>query len=127
LAEQISVAVEEGAVTPGAGYAHLRVWAADSGHVAIVTETGLGASTTNSAEHIWLALVEQYGHPLVLLEHYPAAETLGGESLDQVHVRDWQPAWRRIWPTPPENPGHEEFERWMHDHGHRLLGETRPA
>ena len=36
------------------GVAHLRVWAAagQDGHLAVVTETGLGASVTNIIEYI---------------------------------------------------------------------------
>lgn len=108
----------------GAGYgvARLLVWQAPAGHVAAVTDLGIGASVTNSAEHIWSALVAEYGQPLVLLEHYLGEDTLDldGEHLDQVFVRNGQPAWRRIWPTSDSHPQHDEFQRWalvLHDMG----------
>jgi hypothetical protein len=44
------------ATTAEEGVAHLRVWlttGAEPGHLAVVTETGLGASVTESAGHIW--------------------------------------------------------------------------
>lgn len=98
----------------GAGYgiARLLVWTMPIGHVAAVTDLGNGASITNSAEHIWAALADQYGEPLVLLEHYWAE---GGveEHVDQVAVLDGQPRWRRIWPTPPSNPQHDELRQWI--------------
>lgn len=99
----------------GFGEARLLVWQAPAGHVAAVTELGIGASVTNSAGHIWSALVAEYGQPLVLLEHWLAEDShLGdGEHVDQVRVRNGQPEWRRIWPTPPSNPQHQEFERWI--------------
>jgi hypothetical protein len=29
-----------------------------------------------------------------------------------------------VWPTPPENPDHAMFERWMAEHGHTLLANS---
>jgi hypothetical protein len=46
------------------GVAHLRVWLTagpEPGHLAVVTETGLAASVTESAGHIWAALARRYG------------------------------------------------------------------
>lgn len=113
----------------GAGYGHLRVWTTSpAGHLAIVSEVGLGASVTNSAEHIWAELIDRFGRPLVLLEHWPAGEGLDREdTLDQVHIAPGLHPWRRIWPTDPDHPEHDLSERWMREHGHRLLAETRPA
>ena len=67
---------------------------------------GLGASVSNSVEYIWADLVDRHGEPLLLLEHYPASEQMpgDGDTLDQVAVLDGRPVWRRVWPTPPENP-----------------------
>lgn len=115
----------------GEGIAHLRVWAAraGSGHLAVVSETGLGASVTNSIENIWDALTHRYRGPLTLIEHYPAAENSPGEGeyLDLVHVDSRrQPAWQRLWPTPPANPGHGALDRWMATHGH-VITDPRPA
>lgn len=99
----------------GYGAARLLVWRAEVGHIAAVTELGIGASVTNSAEHIWTALVREYGEPLVLLEHYLGTDTLDldGEHLDQVYVHGQRPDWRRIWPVPTENPDHARFRQWM--------------
>ena len=107
----------------GGGLAHLRVWTAEPGHVAIVTELGMGSSTTNSAEYIWTALIDQYGHPLVMLEHYPPDQTMpgDGENLDQVVVVDGRPHWLRIWPTDPDHPKHTELNEWMRNYGFSLL------
>lgn len=107
----------------GGGLAHLRVWTAEPGHVAIVTELGMGSSTTNSAEYIWEALIDQYGQPLVMLEHYPPDQTMPGhsENLDQVVVVDGRPRWQRIWPTHPDHPEHTELDAWMHSYGFDLL------
>lgn len=57
------------------GVAHLRVWlpaGPESGHLAVVIETGLAACVTESDGHIWAELARRYGPSLVLLEHYPA-------------------------------------------------------
>ena len=80
-------------------------------HLAVVTETGLVASVTESAGHIWAELARRHGPSLVLLEHYPAPEggesREGGESLDLVRIgADGSPRWSRVWPTPEDNPRH---------------------
>jgi hypothetical protein len=67
-------------------------------HLAVVTETGLVASVTESAGHIWAELARRHGPSLVLLEHYPAPEggesREGGESLDLVRIgADGSPRW----------------------------------
>jgi hypothetical protein len=117
----------------GEGVAHLRVWGVADGmpgwaggvRLVLLSETGLGASITNSIEEIHAVLTAQYGRRLVLLEHWPAeAGTDTGEHLDQVIVVDGAPHWRRIWPTPPTNPRHPEFTAWMDAHGHRALADT---
>jgi hypothetical protein len=110
--------------------AHLRVWTAAStppGHLAVVTETGLTASVTESAGRIWAALARRYGPSLVLLEHSPAPETgEGAETLDLVRIgADGSPHWTRVWPTPEDNPRHAGLEFWMAVHGHHIVG--RPA
>ena len=54
------------ATMAGAGAAHLRVWlttGAEPGHLAVVTETGLAASVTESAGRIWAALPAGPGPP----------------------------------------------------------------
>jgi hypothetical protein len=48
----------------------------------IVSETGLGASITNSIEDIWAALAADYGRGgTVALEHWPASSS--GGDLDE--------------------------------------------
>jgi hypothetical protein len=106
----------------GYGMARLVVWQASTGYIAAVTDLGIGASVTNSAEDIWSALVAEHGEPLVLLEHYLGEDTLDpdGEHFDQIYVRNGLPEWRRIWPTPDNHPQHDEFQRWavqLHDLG----------
>ena len=110
--------------------AHLRVWLTASpepGHLAVVTETGLAASVTESAGDIWTELARRYGPSLVLLEHNPAPKAgEGGESLDLVRIgADGSPHWSRAWPTPEENPRHAGLELWMAAHGHQIV--SRPA
>ena len=65
------------------GVAHLRVWLTagpEPGYLAVVTETGLAASLTESAGHIRTALTGRYGPSLVLLEHYLAPEVRRGRA-----------------------------------------------
>lgn len=90
----------------------LLVWKMPTEHVAAVTDLDNGASITNSAEHIWAALADQYGEPLVLLEHY-RADGIAEEHVDQVDMLDGQPRWRRICPTPPSHPQHHELRQWV--------------
>jgi hypothetical protein len=114
------------------GVAHLRVWLTagpEPGHLAVVTETGLVASVTESAGHIWAELARRYGPSLVLLEHYPAPEggeiREGGESLDLVRIgADGSPRWSRVWPTPEDNPRHAGLELWMAAYGHHIVSRT---
>ncbi len=112
------------------GVAHLRIWATAAdppGYVAVVTETGLEASVTESAGRIWADLVRRYGPSLVLLEHHPAPELAEAvETLDLVRVgADGSPHWSRVWPTPEENPRHARLELWMARYGHQIV--SRPA
>jgi hypothetical protein len=118
------------AAMAGEGVAHLRVWLTtgpEPGHLAVVTETGLTASVTESAGHIWAALARRYGPSVVLLEHYLAPEFGEGmETLDLVRVgADGRPHWSRVWPTPEDNPRHAGLELWMAAYGHRIV--SRPA
>ena len=114
------------------GVAHLRVWLTagpEPGHLAVVTETGLVASVTESAGHIWAELARKHGPSLVLLEHYPAPEggesREGGESLDLVRIgADGSPRWSRVWPTPEDNPRHAGLELWMAAYGHDIVSRT---
>jgi hypothetical protein len=83
------------------GVAHLREWLTavpEPGHLTVVTETGRAASVTESAEHIWAALVRRYGPYLALLEHYLAPELGEGmETLDLVRIgTDGSPRWSRV-------------------------------
>jgi hypothetical protein len=116
------------ACAAGGGIAHLRVWKAEGeGHVAIVTETGLGASTTNSAGEIWTELADCFPGPLVLFEHWPAGNCDDHDRLDQVAMEGRRPIWRRIWPTAPANPDHDLCTAWMQAYGHDLLAASNPA
>src|SRR6516165_9529198 len=61
--------------------AHLRVWLTadpEPGYLAVVTETGLAASVTESAGHIRAGLARRYGPAVVLLEHHLAPELAEG-------------------------------------------------
>jgi hypothetical protein len=107
------------------GIAHLRIWTTATdppGHVAVVTETGLEDSVTESAGRIWADLVRRYG-PLVLLEHHPAPELAEGvDTLDLVRVgADGSPHWTRVWPTPEDNPRHVGLELWMATYGYQIV------
>ena len=111
------------------GVAHLRIWAtvADPpGYVAVVTETGLENSVTESAGRIWAELVRRYGPSLVLLEHHLAPELGEGmETLDLVRVgADGGPHWTRVWPTPEDNPRHGGLELWMATYGHPIVSRS---
>ncbi|MFI6884001.1 hypothetical protein [Streptosporangium canum] len=110
----------------GSGMARLRVWTTEATHLhlAVVSETGIGASTTNSVTSIHNTLTQALNGPVVILEHWPEQETYGPECLDQLIVTAGQPHWRRIWPTPPVNPNHCDFETWMFHHGGKLLADT---
>jgi len=112
------------------GVGHLRIWmtaTASPGYLAVVTETGDGASVTESAGRIWAVLARRFGPSLMLLEHHPAAESGEGmETLDLVRIgADETPHWSRVWPTSQENPRHAGLELWMAAHGHQIVG--RPA
>ncbi|MGW0633776.1 hypothetical protein [Streptomyces sp. NPDC002758] len=113
----------------GGGMAHLRVWADSTspvrGHLAIVTETGLGATITNSAGEIWAELAQRYPGPLVVIEHWVDEVGEDGDRLDQVAIAGRQPTWRRVWPTPATNPHHAALEEWMEACGHKLLAAAR--
>ncbi len=118
------------ATTAGVGVAHLRVWltiGAEPGHLAVVTETGLGASVSESAGRIWSELTRRYGPSLVLLEHYLAPEFGEGmETLDLVRIgADGSPHWSRVWPTPEDNPRHAGLELWMATYGYHIV--SRPS
>jgi hypothetical protein len=108
------------------GIAHLRVWrtaTACPGYLAVVTETGSGASVTESEGRIWPVLAGRFGPSLVLLEHNPAPELSEGiETLDLVRVgADGSPHWSRVWPTQEENPRHAGLELWMAAYGYQIV------
>jgi hypothetical protein len=110
--------------------AHLRVWLTTDpapGYLAVVTETGLAASVTESAGHIRAALARRYGPAVVLLEHHLAPEfDQGAETLDLVRFgADGSSHWSRVWPTPQEHPRHAGLELWMAAHGYQIV--SRPA
>ncbi|HEY1004678.1 MAG TPA: hypothetical protein VGD83_34080 [Streptosporangiaceae bacterium] len=112
------------------GIAHLRLWltaTAPPGHLAVVTETGLAASVTESAGHIRAALTRRYGPSLVLLEHDLAPELGEGmETLDLGRIgTDGSPHWSRVWPTPQDNPRHAGLELWMAAYGPQIV--SRPV
>jgi len=101
----------------GEGAARLRVWAASggTGHLAVVTELGMGTSITNSIEDIWDDLRARWQGALTLIEHYPAAESFpdDGDDLYQVViVPGCEPAWRRVWPVPASSPDRDWLAGW---------------
>jgi hypothetical protein len=99
----------------------------ESGHLAVVTQTGSAASVTESARQIWAELARRYGPSLVLLEHHPpSASGEGAETLDLVRIgADGSSHWLGVWPTADENPRHAGLELWMAGHGHRIV--NKPA
>ncbi len=98
----------------------------ESGYLAVVTETGLAASVTESAGQIRAELARRYGPSLVLLRHYLAPGFGEGmETLDLVRIgADGSPHWSRVWPTPEDNPRHAGLELWMAVHGHRIVSKS---
>ena len=106
----------------GKGFCRLRVWTGGENlRVAVVSESGRGASVTNSAEMIWSALKEDYPGALLLLEHYPASQSMGREHLDMVLVHRGRPEWSAIWPTSVEHPHHAALEAWMRQYGRLIV------
>jgi len=111
----------------GEGLARLRVWTAGDGHLAAVTELGIGVSITNAISDIWQLLDEDYPGPLILVEHWPASQAGNtGEHLDLVQARDRRPDWQRLWPTAAANPCHAAAEAWMAASGHVILAPPAP-
>lgn len=128
LAPHILVADEPSWAYPsscagGGGLALLRVWrTADNGHLAIVTESGVGVTITNSAEEITAKLSGRFTGPLVVLEHWRAGDGADHERLDQVFApAGHSPRWRPVWPIPPTNPNHQAHRDWMHAFGAAML------
>jgi len=97
----------------------------EPGHLAVVTETGLAASVTESAGHIWAALARRYGPYLVLLEHYLAPELGEGmETLDLVRIgTDGSPHWSRVW--APQGPGDYPATPWHAAHASQCRERAR--
>ena len=101
------------AAMAGEGVAHLRVWLTtgpEPGHLAVVTETGLTASVTESAGHIWAALAAGTGPPSCC-----SSTTLRPSSARAWRPSIWSasapmaartgPACDRPWRTIPVTPG----------------------
>jgi hypothetical protein len=90
-------------VAAGYGVGRLRAWRARDGQVVvIVTESGAGASVTNSAEHIHRALLERFGPGTVVIEHYRAGDGVDpAEHFHQVSVVKGAAHWR---PVPGSDP-----------------------
>jgi len=108
--------------------AHLRVWLTtgpEPGYLAVVTETGLAASVTESAGQIRAELARRYGPAVVLLEHHLAPGLdQGAQILDLVRFgADGSPHWSRIWPTPQEHPRHAGLELWMAARGYQIVSQ----
>jgi hypothetical protein len=118
------------AALAGEGIARLRVWltaTASPGYLAVVTETGLAVSVTESVRRIWAGLARRYGPSLVLLEHHLASEAgEGTETLDLLRFSaDGSPHRTRVWPTLEDNPRHAQLELWMATDGYQIV--SRPA
>ena len=92
-------------------------------YLAVVTETGLAASVSESAGRIRAGLAGRYGSSVVLLEHNLAPEAgEGRETLDLVRTgADGSPHWSRVWPIQEDNPHHAGLELWMVSYGHLLI------
>lgn len=104
----------------GFGSAHLRAFGDVGTDLVIVSERGIGASVTNSAEFIWASVAADFGtrdgDVPVLLEHWPAGVgAIEPEHLDQLVVVDGEPHWRRVWPVPEANANASDAENaaWM--------------
>lgn len=102
------------------GMALLRVWRAGDGYFAVVTELGTGRSVTNAAQAIRAALAAEYGEPLTLAEHWPAAQAPeAGEHVDLVLPpgfpggRGWAP----LWPIGPRAPHAAVCSSWWMAYG----------
>ncbi|OEV09248.1 hypothetical protein [Streptomyces nanshensis] len=105
----------------GGGMALLRVWRTADGHLAIVTESGVGVSITNSAEEITAKLRAQFPGRLTVMEHWRTGDGADHERLDQVIVTGRRTRWRPVWPIPPTNPDYAVHEAWMRAYGDALL------
>jgi hypothetical protein len=112
----------------GHGYGRLRLFLPGcGGTLAIVTETGRGATVTNSDAEIVAALHEltrSVGRDparLAVLEHWPAAESgHAGEHVDQMSGRV---VWRRVFPLDDGDlPAEQRALRdWWDRFGRALL------
>ena len=114
----------------GHGVARLRLWRTaehtDPVRLAVLTESGRGASLTNSAHEVWRTLTARYGHDLVVLEHWPAGEGIGGEHLDRLVVADGRDHYMRVWPAGENHPLRSDLDAWVDRHRAKLgLGCTR--
>lgn len=106
----------------GGGIALLRAWPTDrGGHLAILTDSGVGVSITNAAEDIAPKLAKLLPGPLVVMEHYPRTGPDCQEHMDQVVVVNGVPHWRPVWPIPPVNPRFAENDAWMRGPGSIVL------
>jgi hypothetical protein len=104
----------DSSVAAGYGVARLRAWRAMDGQVvAIVTESGEGASVTNSAEHIHRALLERFGPGTVVIEHYLAGDGVDpAEHFHQVSTVKGAAHWR---PVPGGDPTSDAPQRTPND------------
>lgn len=102
----------------GYGVAVLRLYGAGEATLAVVTETGTGASITNSAEEIWqdlTVLLAELGRDprgLVVVEHWPADQSAPDhiEHADQMTAGPGGARWRHL--GPHARPGSEEAAWW---------------
>jgi hypothetical protein len=72
---------------------------------------------------MWGSSPDLWTGNLVLIEHYPAAETFTAkDELDQVVIGIARfPPWRRIHPDP-EDADRAEAVAWMETHGRAVIG-----
>jgi hypothetical protein len=107
------------------GICLLRVWRADDGHFAVVTERGMGLSVTNAAEAIRQALAERYGEPLALAEHWTAEQApVTGEHVDLVLPPRFPggQGWSALWPLGTRHPHYAVCRAWWEEFGQEITG-----
>uniref|UniRef100_UPI003F4949B4 hypothetical protein n=1 Tax=Actinokineospora sp. CA-119265 TaxID=3239890 RepID=UPI003F4949B4 len=109
------------------GIARARVWeTTDQGHLAVVTDAGLGRSITNAAEEVWASLAQRFAPAgLVMIEHYATADPDRADTLDQVVIEAGWAAWRHLW---PQHHGVDpDALAWLRAHGFALVHRPNTA
>lgn len=106
----------------GHGIGHLRIWTTDAFELlAIVTETGSGATVTNSADRIAAQLATDHPHSKIhLMERWPGG--ILEPHLDSVTIDPHgQPAWHRVYPVGTRHARAADHHAWWLATGRHLL------